>query len=79
MLRQRVGNALDVLPLEYVLDEVVRRVAGTGSGELMLRYRDGFVIEPQVFYTKPSAADLRRIGVAHRARLRDREIETRGG
>jgi hypothetical protein len=79
VVRERVGSALDRLPLEYVLDEVVRRVAGTGSGELVLRYRDGFVVGRQILYTKPSEADRRAIGVAYRTRLRTREIERRGG
>ena len=78
LVRERVRRALDQLPLEYVVDEVVRRVAGTGTGNLTLYYRDGFVVQRSVVHDKPSKADLRRIGVAYRARLRA-EVERRGG
>jgi hypothetical protein len=79
VLRERVAYALDRLPLEYVLDEVVRRVAGSGSGELTLVYRDGFVVDRRTHYTQPTKADQRAMGVASRMRLRAREIEMRGG
>jgi hypothetical protein len=78
VVRERVRRALDQLPLEYVVDEVVRRVAGTGTGHLTLDYRDGFVIGRSIVHSEPSKADLRRIGVAYRARLRA-EVESRGG
>jgi hypothetical protein len=79
VLRERVGCALDRLPLEYVLDEVVRQVAGSGSGELTLIFRDGFVTGRRILYTKPSAADRRALGVAFRQRQRASEIERKGG
>jgi hypothetical protein len=78
-VRERVGCALDRLPLEYVLDEIVRRVAGSGSGQLTLVYRDGFVTGRRILYTKPSAADRQALGVAFRQRQRALEIERKGG
>jgi hypothetical protein len=79
VVRERVRRALDELPLEYVVDEVVRRVAGTGTGNVTLFYRDGFVVNRSIVHSKPSEADFRRIGVAHRARLRAHEVEKKGG
>ncbi len=43
-MRERVQRALAPLPLEYVVDEVVRRFGLTGSGYLRLKVRDGFVV-----------------------------------
>ncbi len=43
-MRERVRRALAPLPLEYVVDEVVRRFGLTGSGDLRLKVRDGFVV-----------------------------------
>ena len=77
-MRERVRRALDQLPIEYVVDEVVRRVAGTGTGHLTLDYRDGFVVARCIVHSEPSKADLRRMGVAYRTRLRA-EVERRGG
>jgi hypothetical protein len=51
-----VRRALDELPLEYVVDEVVRRVAGTGTGNVTLLYRDGFVVNRSIVHSKPSEA-----------------------
>jgi hypothetical protein len=43
-MRERVRRALAPLPLEYVVDEVVRRFDLTGNGYLRLKVRDGFVV-----------------------------------
>ena len=43
-MRERVRRALAPLPLEYVVDEVVRRFGLTGNGYLRLKVRDGFVV-----------------------------------
>jgi hypothetical protein len=53
VVRERVRRALDELPLEYVVDEVVRRVAGTGTGHLTLDYRDGFVVDRCIVHSEP--------------------------
>jgi hypothetical protein len=54
-----VRRALDELPLEYVVDEVVRRVAGTGTGNVTLFYRDGFVVNRSIVPPKRRAGELR--------------------
>jgi len=77
-MRQRVSSALDNLPLEYVVDEVVRRLGGLSSGSLTFEFRDGFVVGRRVHYTKPTQADLRSMGVAYRTRLRELEVEEEG-
>jgi len=66
-MRERVGRALDRLPFEYVVDEVVRRMAGTGEGSLTLHYRDGFVVRRRVVHVKPSEADLAKMLVRYDA------------
>jgi hypothetical protein len=61
-MRKRVSAVLDTLPADYVLDEVVRRVAGSGSGYLWLAYRDGFVVD-RAHFRSPETHVLRAVGV----------------
>jgi hypothetical protein len=57
LIRERVSRVLDGLPLEYVVDEVVRRIAGTGDGAVTFYYREGFVVRTQVFSTRGGEPD----------------------
>ncbi len=65
-MRRRVSAALDPLPTDYLLDEVVRRVMGPESGYVWLTYRDGFVVDLRRF-DYPSTHIVRAVGVNQRA------------